>query len=242
MTTISVGTKISHWALVGQSNVLLRCAVTDSGGAEFNSLYPGSTWWRDLRLSGGATDSIHADFGSMSPTSAGKFGIERPLRERFCAHFTSVAEGATKLSRDWLPTTQYMYVRARAQLDASLARLGRSALDGVVWWQGTNDANDSSAANAYQTNLGTLFTDLRSHYGAFKLVIVYMHVNDPSTFAATVRTKQEAYVAADADSVGINPDAYTNDGTHYPTASYVSIARDIHSAIVTRGWSQLVAA
>lgn len=235
---ITPGTRLPVWVCAGQSNCLARADTADPGGAAFNFVYPGATWHRDNRLSGGTMESVTNEFGGMMPVSR-KFGVERPLRERFACHLINVAEGATKLSRDWLPT-QYMHTRLVSRVDAALPILGRTNIDGLVWIQGTNDAEDVDAANAYQTNLGTLFTDCRSRWGTFKIALVLLHAADPGAFRATVRAKQEAYDTSDVNCAGLNPDAYEADLAHYTTAGYVSLGQGLHGLIVANNWHTIV--
>lgn len=226
------------WVHAGQSNCLARADTNDSGGSPFAFRFSGATWHRDNRLSGGTPESVTSAFAGMEPVSR-KFGLERPLRERFACHLINVAEGATKLDRDWLPT-QYMHTRMVERVGAALSILGRTTIDGLIWNQGTNDAADVDAANAYQTNLGTLFTDLRGRWGTFKIALVLIHAADPGAFRGTVRTKQEAYDTSDANCAALNPDSYEADLAHYTTAGYVSLGQGLHNLVLTNNWHTII--
>ncbi len=236
---ITPATSLPFWVLAGQSNLLRRANNAQAGGEPYTFTYPGALWARYLEQSD-TTVSADSGFASMGPESNGDFGPELPLRWRFGAHLLTCAVGGSKLNGNWLPA-QANHVKLVDRVTAALTALGRTTIDGLVWWQGEGDSNVEADALAYSANLATLMADLRGRWGAtFKLVVVYTHTSAGRPFTATVRAQQEAYVAGDANSRGVNPDAYTADGAHLFTAGYVGVGKDIGAAIVTAGWALAV--
>lgn len=117
-----------------------------------------------------------------------ELGIGRALGDRFAEPVLLVktAWGGKSLAVDFRPPSAGgevgpYYRRMLAEYREALANLGddhpalaghRPQLDGVIWFQGWNDACDDAATAAYATNLAHLIGDLRREFAAPELPFV----------------------------------------------------------------------
>jgi len=117
-----------------------------------------------------------------------ELGIGRALGDHFAEPVLLVktAWGGKSLAVDFRPPSAGgevgpYYRRMLAEYQEALARLGsdhpalaghRPRLDGVIWFQGWNDACDAAATAAYATNLAHLLGDLRREFGMPELPVV----------------------------------------------------------------------
>jgi lysophospholipase L1-like esterase len=117
-----------------------------------------------------------------------ELGIGRALGERFAEPVLLVktAWGGKSLAKDFRPPSaggevgpcyQLMlaeYREAIAQLAVDHPQLAghRPRLDGVIWFQGWNDACDDAATKSYAANLAALIADLRAEFADPELPFV----------------------------------------------------------------------
>lgn len=83
-----------------------------------------------------------------------------------------------------------------------------------IWFQGEQDAINSTYADAYQTNLNDFVSALRLELG-FPLSKVYVckiHTNAPETFKNTIRTAQSNWVAGANNAQLVDVDNYESRG------------------------------
>lgn len=244
MPFTSINTSLPVGLFFSQSNGLPQGSLNEGAGGDYNYTHP-ALIWRYTETSAGVVNGDgasplnawhrHILTGLVTPTG-NRFGIERTFVEDAWCHLIVVSKGATKLNGNWLPA-QSEHVTLVAQVDAALAAAGRSALDFAVWIQGEGDTNVEADSLAYEANLGTLFSDVRTRWGAsLPIVLVYLHVNNTGTFEANVRAGQESYVAGDANCYGVDPDAVSAyDGAHYDTDGLIGLAPLIRAPLVTAG-------
>lgn len=135
------------------------------------------------------------------------------------------AVSSTRLDVHWLSqfpsgTATTMYQDFIAQLKARRTELNRQ-YDGLVWIQGESDAGSASAANAYQANLGTFFTRVRTDLGLPNLPVFIQQLNRATSASTavlrdTVRAAQAAYVLTDPNAVLVNvDDIFLESDPHY---------------------------
>jgi lysophospholipase L1-like esterase len=117
-----------------------------------------------------------------------ELGIGRALGDHLAAPVLLIktAWGGKSLQRDFRPPSAggdvgAFYTRMLAEYREALAGLAtdhpqlarlRPQLDGVIWFQGWNDACDRTATAEYATNLRHLIADLRREFGAPELPFV----------------------------------------------------------------------
>ncbi len=161
-----------------------------------------------------------------------ELGIGRRLGRAFPEPVLLVktAWGGKSLQRDFRPPsadgdTGPFYTRMLAEYRAALAALPkelpalaehRPVLQGVVWFQGWNDACDQAATAEYQANLVHLIADLRAEFGDPALPVVVGETGnhdsealraaqrdgcaDPRVAAATRFVPTRAFLRAPEDS------------------------------------------
>lgn len=115
-----------------------------------------------------------------------------------------------------------------------LSKLQASSLDvwlmPFFWVQGETDCNNSTNANAYQTQLSALLSAVRTAVGVPTLPIVISRINsgiDSVNYPSfgTVQAAQDAIVAGDQNIRILNPDDLAlTDGLHYSDQGYETIA------------------
>lgn len=122
---------------------------------------------------------------------------------------------------NWNSSTGFMYsstVTFINDLTTKLTNAGYTYnIRGVIWFQGETDASNQTDANAYETNLTNLISDLRTEIGDANLPFViskvsYTSGNEPA-YLTTVRTAQQN-VADALTNVGIlDSDSYGRQDT-----------------------------
>jgi len=87
--------------------------------------------------------------------------------------------------------------------------------------QGQRDADDLTAANAYDVSLGTYCDAFRTLVGIPDLPIFIKGINVSGyyTYESIVRAKQIAYCAANANTIFVDAPYLVYDGTGHPTAA-----------------------
>ena len=241
MPFVTINTALPTCLIFGQSNCLPQAATGDSGGSVYNFNHPGILW-RYTETSGGLVNGGVGDFGwlrrpltGLSAPGTTRFGLERTFGELAGCHVINVCKGGTKLNGNWLPA-QSEHVTLVAQVDAALAAAGRSTLDFAVWLQGEGDTNVEADSLAYEANLGTLFTDVRTRWGAgLPVFLPYLHDNNTGTYEANVRTAQETYAAGDANCHGYDPDALGYTAAHFTTQGLADLGAGLAALAVSSG-------
>lgn len=99
-----------------------------------------------------------------------------------------------------------------------------------IWFQGENDATNSTYADAYQTNLGDLVSALRAELGfpSSKIYVCRMHNNAPEPFKNTVRTAQANWVTSASNAQLVDTDSYetrSGDGVHLSINGQASLGQ-----------------
>jgi hypothetical protein len=135
------------------------------------------------------------------------------------------ATGATSLGVNWEQSEGEQWAALEAKYAAALANL--EAIDttrtrAFVWMQGELDAANETLANAYETNLTTLFASVRTLMGSSVKIVVGRISDQPATgypFRGTVRAAQLAVVRATSNASIISTDTIPlqEDSPHFTT-------------------------
>lgn len=160
-----------------------------------------------------------------------------------------VAYGSTNLAEDWDPDAVsglQLYAALVNAIDRARTLWGNIEVVLVAWVQGESDAGTEAHANAYQTNLGnfidSLTTDVDEVSSTTPWYIVYLNdywdplASNPvsRTYYSTVRSAQEAVVAARSNVYGVsmddNEELQSGDEIHYTGAGRVTMGQRVGSA------------
>jgi hypothetical protein len=239
------------WISLGQSNLNGRGSAIlnpHQAGDANDHLDAVQYYWSNnsaetqLQTSGG-------DWIAMAPkVSPDRFGFEMTFAREMANMGRSVSifkvgRGGSDLAIDWLPPLGDMYLRFKSEWQAALAtHPGAFTFRGFIWIQGEGDANNAGKAAAYQANMGTLFTQIRSDLSAPSAKVIYnqLHTDSNGSEKATVRAGQAAYEGTDANAIMVNLDDLDHDapGAHFLSQGYVDMGprmtRYWHSGIVIR--------
>ena len=152
--------------------------------------------------------------------------------------------GSVTVSNTWHPgevVTSSLMHRALAAdwYDTEQALLSQGIgpnLRALFWMQGEQDAVQQTAADAYQAALQALYDDVRLYtsYPSLPIVVARIRGLDPSgTYAATVRTAQAAFVAANSAAVLVDTDgmAMAGDNVHYNAAGMKALGQAFYDAV-----------
>jgi hypothetical protein len=187
--------------LAGESNMSGRGVVADLPDFPYAykvKNYKNSGVWADgaepIDDPTGQVDSVSNDSTSAKASPGMAFGnklaILRPYNE---VGLVPCAKGSTTIA-NWAKsglsrTTLYGSMVARAN-EAKAA----GQLKGVFWWQGWNDAENSTAAANIGTNLLSMFTSLRTDVAEpnLKFVVVGLQTSNTATYRNTINTNLAA--------------------------------------------------
>lgn len=217
------------------SQVTVNEKIADTGGAN------------PVDTQGGAFTTLFGPVPLRSHFSTGtsqRFGVEITFGRRLYAidprfsYVTTCAITSAELHTHWLPTATFpsvgdnFYTIEKKRLKALEASTGRT-VKVIVCDLGANDANNSTPANAMQTNMGTMVTQLHADFP--EAVIIWPQLCSATTFGAfvaTVRTKQQAF-AATAPSYFFAPNidyATLADTAHWDNATALTIGTQLAEA------------
>jgi hypothetical protein len=179
--------------------------------------------------------------GNVPPTTFGiEMGAGRTLaaagRQRLA--MVKVAYGGTHLYSQWSPTNAtglFQILQANLSIaSAQWAQQGwRTRVVGLLWMQGEYDANDATRAAAYPNSLKALVTSVRGVAGDSCLPMVIGRITPVWTYAATVRSAQEQFVAGDRCARLVNTDdlpAMSNDPAHFSDPSQYTLGQRMGEA------------
>lgn len=178
-------------------------------------------------------------------TDGDSFGVELSLGRALDALGNTVAIakmaiGGSSLAVHWKANSS-TYPTAAPQLSDQLITFAQNVatdLDlpvvGVVWIQGEEDANDSGQASAYKANLEALVTKFRATFPDAWWVLNHLHTDANGTYAATVRSQQEAFIADNARTYMITADDLYLDGSdHFSADAYIELGYRFAAKIAT---------
>ena len=144
------------------------------------------------------------------------------------------AEGGTPLNQDlgtwhydWSPASDgELFDQTTSQIQQASAAAGGVRPDAVFFGQGEEDANSSTAAQAYGANLAAFVDAVRAEWMADPdgKVGIFQIGGSPQ-YAAAVRTGQQQVDAADPDLLSFDTLGLPlqPDGLHYAATSYEAI-------------------
>jgi len=133
------------------------------------------------------------------------------------------AKGSTGLAADpaqldWSPATRELFATTESMVSSAESYLGEP-LSGVLWMQGEQDATSSMKAENYQSNLLSLFEEVRLEWGAVSTPILFGRISNKADFAFEdlVRTAQDTISESDSNAAAANTDEFGMqiDQIHY---------------------------
>jgi hypothetical protein len=128
------------------------------------------------------------------------------------------------------------YSNAMAAL-TSFAPAVTQRLKAIVWIQGVNDAN-ATTASTYQAALTSFIAAKRAAYG-YSVPFVIVRMSNAQTaygsYTAVIQAAQDAVVANVANCYIVNTDGLStqSDGVHYNAAGYDALASRIYNVVIT---------
>lgn len=162
------------------------------------------------------------------------------------AYLIKCGYGNTNLAEWWLDTGKWNLYRYTDKAIRILEKQNKiPVLKGFIWMQGENDATDSIWAVNYQTNLQAFFSQFDAFYtgeastlglAAPDYIKVIGRINGSQDrseiYRDIVRTNEEAFCAATANSFLINTDNYPLfGGVHYTITGQIQFGLDIYQAL-----------
>lgn len=217
-TQLTVPRKII--TLTGQSNAVGEGATSQLPSA-LSSTISGAYIWNDTN---GAIEQLV--MGTNNEGASGtQHGIEATLMSKAVADFGEdvilfkYGAGGTSLHTDWYPETGTNWIELESRWTDFLAELDRLyfSLDteGMVWYQGENDGDNSTNAGNYGTNLAVLKSAQRQLFQGNLFIEPKLYVPD-DTYPEweTVNTAKQT--------------AATNDNSHYYVDEAVASIDDVH--------------
>jgi len=145
---------------------------------------------------------------------------------------TKLALSGSVLNTHWIPSATTplnsgvnLFNQYVAYLQAKELALGKSH-DAIVLFIGENDTSNSTNANAFQANLGTFISGLRTALGRPTQLFYVVVINSATTgsFTSTVRTGAINYVASDPYARAIYvDDIVMASNPHYGANGYYTI-------------------
>lgn len=244
----------------GQSNALGQnnIPITEPGWALNN---PGEAWWwqgGSAYYSGAGTATAAGSTGNQFVQTAildtdrqrcfvGLSAQRRLIEEmgRDCA-LLHVAEGSTTLFSDWAAPPDSGAKNLIATLDNEASQavahasfpLASDYRTVFLWIQGESDASSELQADAYQSRLGAFidWIEAREWCQDPSWFVFRLNAANPRAFTATVRTAQDAVIAARSNVLRFDTDGYAlTDGDHYASTTYLQQGIRVAHEIMTRG-------
>ena len=192
--------------------------------------------------------AVGSGHGTTTPVSRQEFGPEisfgRSIADAYPKDNIAIIKfsyGGTNLSNDWAPNgAEYktFIATVEAGLEALLAEGSTYDIEGMLWVQGEADATNLTRANAYESNLTELITNVRSEFGDgsnFPFYIAGLSTNSsysdqfPSN-AQIVREAQQAVASDVINTIYLN----TNNEANYPFKS-ADPAHFTYEAMISMG-------
>lgn len=233
--------------LIGQSNAEGQGVNTDmiSGlqGAQANRFI-----WNNSNT---AWEQLNIGSNNLGNTSS-NHGIEPHLMKKLQEDYGEdvflfkYAVGGTSLHTDWAPdgpgtqwsTMETQWNNARSELTELFLR---PDVVGVIWYQGEDDADNTTNAEAYEDNLTNFKTAIRNIFGASVPFIepkIYVP-DDTYSEWETVNIAKQAVAALDSNHTYINEDIATIDDVHITSVGLGRIGFACAEAITGVSWVRL---
>ena len=138
------------------------------------------------------------------------------------------ATGSTSLAVDWDETLggvdRALYERMIEFIENPRQLWANSyEVVGLVWVQGEADAANTTYASAYEANMNSFIAQFRTDVSnaTCPVVISRLNADNAATYAATVRTAQDAVAAADSNVTTSTPTpSLSGDAVHYTEDGY----------------------
>ncbi len=237
---VSVTNQVSVYLLGGQSNMSGVGSVgTDLTGAYANPLREVRMWKNDayVALKNGFSKNDGTGTGFGAEIGFG-FALEAARKNGTAKteeiYLVKNALGSTSLEVDWnVNGSNNQYDKFTASVDKALASIKNSGLgykvEAMLWMQGESDADISTRANNYGSNLTRLIGDVRSRYGSgTDFVLGRLHEQlDPARYLYDdiVRNAQVSVANSDSRNRWINTDnlAVGTDNKHFTSAGHLAL-------------------
>jgi PKD repeat protein len=176
-------------------------------------------------------DQATRDLQPYSAAGSAGMGVELTLGRELYRHGYEVFIGKIAMSGadtpDW---NGFLQDHLHDYIDARVLESGHQ-LGAVVISLGTNDASNSTNANAFAANMTTLVASIRAQHGAnvrVALIETPSAVGSAEPFVSTVRAQALAYVASDPLAVLVPTDDIpmkVGDSRHFEANGYASIGQ-----------------
>lgn len=206
--------------------VNLQTGLTEALFYDYEALYGNSkTFFRPI------TDNTTIFLSGSLPLNCGPWlKVAKELLTNYPSdeiRMVQIANSATSLAVEWLPTSGTMYTNwlttYRPALRLLLAEGRNIASITFLWIQGENDATNATYAANYETNLTSFMSDFRTKVQAqldlysvttpIKVVISKLSDQTTFTYKNDVRTAQENWVALNTT---LNKIVNTDNATDFP--------------------------
>lgn len=164
------------------------------------------------------------------------------------------AYGATSLYDDWNPSkTDNCYSKFKDTVISQIAELSKTytpVIRGMLWMQGESDALNASQAEAYETNLRSFISTVKTEFSCPDLKFVIGRISDSTawTYRDTVRKAQAKIADETANTKMIDTDDlsrwdlfhYDNDGLYTLGHRYAVAMNELITGIISSSSSSSV--
>lgn len=138
-----------------------------------------------------------------------QYGGDSPAIAKFAINGATLGGTSGYLPTGTTVPTVSLYSQLSSFITAAVASSGKQ-VSAIVMSLGTNDASDSTNANAFDTNLTALATQLRADFGN-NIVFILRRMNSANTptgfpHISTVQAKGASWVAGRTDAAYVNID------------------------------------
>lgn len=226
---------VNVWIAAGQSN-MTGSAATSEVPSDFMTVYPDILYTQDVG------EGIEP-FGPLQPrlaangVSRGRFGPEMGFGsalDRSLGQYAIVklARNGTSLNNHWqrgggLRNLLLSYTENSMTELISMGFTPRLA--GMLWVQGEGDANTTTVANRYQSNLRGLVSDVRDYFDSPDMLFLFnqAHEDLDRLATSTLRLKQQAYANEDPNAhlITIDDLELRDDFIHFPTDVHIEVGQ-----------------
>ena len=189
----------------------------------------------------GPLETIQKPSGSQVHASEMTFGHQTAnvlQQDNFA--IIKVSQGGTNLRTHWNPgTVGGLYDMMIDFIDDAITQLedeGHSVEPAAfVWIQGSGDAGQLSAAEAYDKRLAELIGAVRDDLGSPDLPIIFnqFHVDALRTYTDELRASQARFAAADANAIMVNiDDLALRDSVHWAQPTHIEAGYRLSDAFL----------
>lgn len=242
---------------LGQSNAQTQCdnysELTKWAGPWSNPLM--RAYRRSIYLGSDLTEAWRAAAPRQVGVTNGVTGLpgadlvcmRQLIKAGYNVELIEFTQGSTSCYTDWQKTEATCYAHATSAWSSAISTHPAppsTIVPIIVWIQGESDAQTDQMADAYQTKVAQLFSDLRTDIPAIASAMLFVCKLHPNCVLGggvggsrntKIRNAQAAYAATDSAKITLveTSDLTLNigDALHYDQTSQITLGRRLSTAI-----------